>query len=179
MNALAVLQGIEDSALAIWMRYTNGAMPIVEALHVAAAVAVFGTVLIVDLRLLGVADVARTYARVSRDTLRLTWLAFGVAAITGALMFTTSPQVYFANAAFRWKALALLGAGLNMALFQLTTARGAAAWGTGTPLPRAARLAGLASLLLWAAVVLLGRWIGFTKGYDFTIPADVDLAFPG
>jgi hypothetical protein len=32
-------------------------------------------------------------------------------------------------------------------------------------------------LLLWAAVVLLGRWIGFTKGYDFTIPPGVDLGF--
>jgi len=25
---------------------------------------------------------------------------------------------------------------------------------------------------------LLGRWIGFTKGYDFAIPAGVELAFP-
>ena len=41
---------------------------------------------------------------------------------------------------------------------------------------RAARIAGLASLVLWAAVVLLGRWIGFTKGYDFTIPPGVDSA---
>jgi len=44
--------------------------------------------------------------------------------------------------------------------------------------PRAARIAGLLSLALWAAVVLLGRWIGFTKGYDFTIPPGVELEFP-
>jgi hypothetical protein len=176
MNVLALLERIQGSALAEWMRYTNGAMPIVEALHVAAAVAVFGTVLIVDLRLLGLADSSRAYARLSRETLRLTWLAFAVAAVTGVLMFATSAEVYFANVAFRWKTLALLGAGLNMAFFQLVTARGAA--GTEPP-PRAARAAGLTSLLLWAAVVLLGRWIGFTKGYDFTIPADIDFAFPG
>jgi hypothetical protein len=35
----------------------------------------------------------------------------------------------------------------------------------------------LVSLALWAAVVLLGRWIGFTKGYDFTIPPGVELEF--
>lgn len=179
MNASAILERIQASALAEWMRYTNGAMPIVEALHVAAAVAVFGTVLIVDLRLLGLADSSRAYARLSRETLPLTWLAFAVAAVTGVLMFATSAEVYFANAAFRWKTLALLGAGLNMAVFQLATARGAATWkNTETP-PLAARAAGLASLLLWAAVVLLGRWIGFTKGYDFTIPADIDFSFPG
>jgi hypothetical protein len=178
MNILTLLERIQGSALAEWMRYTNGAMPIVEALHVAAAVAVFGTVLIVDLRLLGLVDASRPYERLSRETLPLTWLAFAVAAVTGVLMFTTSAEVYFANTAFRWKTLALLGAGLNMALFQLVTARGAAAWNGNEPPPRAARAAGLSSLLLWAAVVLLGRWIGFTKGYDFTIPADLDLSFP-
>jgi hypothetical protein len=92
-------------------------------------------------------------------------------------MFTTSAHTYFGNAAFQLKALALLAAGLNMVVFQLLTARGIAAWDLGTP-PRAARIAGVLSLLLWAAVVLLGRWIGFTKGYDFTIPPGVDLGFP-
>jgi hypothetical protein len=77
----------------------------------------------------------------------------------------------FHNVAFRWKALALLGAGLNLAWFQLATARGAAGWNAHAAPPRAARAAGLASISLWAAVVLLGRWIGFTKGYDFTVPA--------
>ena len=69
-------------------------------------------------------------------------------------------------------------ASLNMALFQRLTARGVATWNTARP-PRAARVAGLVSVLLWAAVVLLGRWIGFTKGYDFAIPPSVELAFPG
>jgi hypothetical protein len=134
-------------------------------------------VLIVDLRLLALADSARALTRVSRETLPLTWVAFGLAVITGSLMFTTSAQTYFGNPAFQWKALALLAAGLNMAVFQSFTARGIAAWDLGKPTP-AARAAGLASIVLWAAVVLLGRWIGFTKGYDFTIPPGVELVFP-
>jgi hypothetical protein len=93
-------------------------------------------------------------------------------------MDTTRAQPSFDNAAFQGKALALLAAGLNMLLFQLLTARGVAAWDSGRP-PRAARIAGMASLLLWAAVVLLGRWIGFTKGYDFTIPPGVEVVLPG
>jgi Family of unknown function (DUF6644) len=177
MSTQSLLESIQNSALATWMRYTNPAMPVVEATHVLAAVLLFGTVLIVDLRLLGLADSQRAYVRVSRETLRLTWLAFVVSAITGSLMFTTSPQTYFYNAAFQLKALALLGAGLNMAVFQLLTARGAAAWHESAA-PRAARIAGLASLLLWTAVVLLGRWIGFTKGYDFSVPAGVEFVFP-
>jgi hypothetical protein len=179
MSVQSILASIEASALAEWMRYTSAAMPIVEATHVLAAVLVFGTVLIVDLRLLGALDSSRAFTRVSRETLPLTWLAFAISVITGSFMFTTGAQTYFGNTAFQLKALALLAAGLNMALFQLLTARGATVWNPGEPAPPAARVAGLLSVLLWAAVVLLGRWIGFTKGHDFTIPAGVELAFPG
>jgi Family of unknown function (DUF6644) len=179
MSTQSVLESIQGSALAEWMRYTNGAMPVIESTHVLSAVLLFGTVLVVDLRLLGLADASRAYARVGRETLRLTWLAFAVSVITGSLMFTTSPQTYFYNTAFQVKALALLAAGLNMAVFQLFAGRGAAAWNEAARPPRAARVAGLLSMLLWATVVLLGRWIGFTKGYDFTVPAGVELAFPG
>ena len=177
MSVHSILESIQGSALAEWMRDTNPAMQVVESAHVLAAVLVLGTVLIADLRLLGLADSRRAFSRVGTETLRLTWVAFGLAVVTGSLMFTTSAHTYFGNTAFQLKALALLAAGLNMALFQLLTARGIAAWDVGKP-PRAARVAGLLSLLLWAAVVLLGRWIGFTKGYDFTIPPGVELGFP-
>jgi uncharacterized protein DUF6644 len=177
MSVDSILASIQSSALAEWMRDTNPAMQVVESTHVLAAVTVLGTVLIADVRLLGLADSQRAFTRIGRETLPLTWAAFALAVVTGSLMFTTSAATYFANGAFQLKALALLGAGLNMALFQLFTARGVAAWDSRTP-PRAARVAGLVSLLLWAAVVLLGRWIGFTKGYDFTIPPGVELEFP-
>jgi hypothetical protein len=177
MSTQSILDVIQGSALAEWMR-TSGAAPVIEATHVMAAVLLFGTVLVVDVRLLGLADSSRAFTRISRETLPLTWFAFGVSAITGVLIFASSAHTYFWNTAFQMKTLALFGAGLNMTLFQLVTARSLAAWDRGMPAPRAARLAGLISVLLWAAVVLLGRWIGFTKGYDFTIPPGVDLGFP-
>jgi len=27
-------------------------------------------------------------------------------------------------------------------------------------------------------IIFLGRWIGFTKGYDFAVPQDVQFEFP-
>jgi hypothetical protein len=174
MSTESLLASIESSALAVWMRETLPAMQLVEATHVLAAVMLFGTVLIVDLKLLGLQDAQRSFARIGRETLPLTWMAFGVAVVTGALMFTTSAQTYFGNAAFQWKAAALAAAGANMAIFQLTAGGDEATWPAGHA-PRPVRLAGLLSLLLWAAVVLLGRWIGFTKGYDFAIPPGVEL----
>ena len=174
MNTQSILDAIQRSVAAEWMRSTSAGQ-MVEAMHVVAAVLLFGTVLVVDLRLLGLADAGRAFTRISRETLPLVWLAFVVSVITGSLMFAASAHTYFGNTAFRLKALALLGAGLNMLLFQLVTGRGLADWDHSRAAPRAARIAGLLSVVLWAAVVLLGRWIGFTKGYDFTIPPGVDL----
>jgi hypothetical protein len=177
MSTPTILTSLQASALGEWMR-TSGAAPVIESMHVLSAVLLFGTVLVVDLRLLGLTDASRAVTRIGRETLPLTWIAFGVSAVTGGLIFTSSAQTYFANTAFRFKAVALLGAGLNMALFHLVTARGVATWDERGPVPPAARAAGLVSMVLWAAVVLLGRWIGFTKGYDFTIPPGVELGFP-
>jgi hypothetical protein len=50
-------------------------------------------------------------------------------------------------------------------------------WDRGAVPPPAARTAAVVSIVLWLAVIVFGRWIGFTKGYDFTIPEDVQFEF--
>jgi hypothetical protein len=153
-------------------------MPVVESIHVLAVAMVFGTILVVDLRLLGFPNTQRAFTRVSDEMLRFTWLAFAVAVITGALMFAPNAITYYGNTAFRFKMLTLLGAGINMAIFQLLTVRGVAAWDQGQRTPAAGRAAAVLSILLWTTVIFLGRWIGFTKGYDFAVPEDVQFEFP-
>src|SRR5690606_41017237 len=108
---------------------------------------------------------------------RLTWAAFFVAVLTGALMFSANANTYFVNTAFRLKLLALLGAGINMAVFQGLTVRSVRHWDQGTRAPLAGRFAGAASILLWVTIIFLARWIGFTKGYDFDVPDDLSLDF--
>ena len=179
MAVPGILQSIEATGIAEWMRTSLKAMPVVESIHVLAAATVFGTIFIVDLRLLGIPGVSRPFTRVSDEMLRLTWVAFVIAAITGALMFAPNASTYFVNTAFRLKLLALLAAGVNMVVFQLVTYRGVGTWDDTLP-PRAARLAGVLSILLWVTVIFLGRWIGFTKGYNFEAappPADIDFEF--
>lgn len=175
MDPTSIVQTIESSAIAEWMRTSLKAMPIVEFVHVLAATTVFGTILIVDLRLLGFRDTRRPFTRISRELLRLTWAAFFVAVFTGALMFTPNASTYLENTAFGLKMLALLGAGVNMAIFQGITYRGVAAWNESAHTPHAARVAGAVSILIWITVIFLARWIGFTKGFHFGAPEDLDL----
>jgi hypothetical protein len=177
MDIASIIQSIQASGPAEWMRTSVKAMPIVEALHVLAAATVFGTIFIVDLRLLGLPNTRRSFTRVSHEMLRLTWLAFAVAVVAGLLMFAANANTYYENTAFRLKMLALLGAGVNMAIFQGITYRAVGTWDQNVSPPLAARLAGAFSILLWITVICLARWIGFTKGYNFAVPDDVNFQF--
>jgi hypothetical protein len=177
MSFPALIQAIHASAPAQWMRTSLAAMPVVEAIHVLAGAIVFGTILIVDLRLLGFPDTRRPVTRVCSEMLRLTWIAFAVSLIAGSLMFAANAPTYVGNTAFRLKMLALLGAGVNMALFHGITFRKVANWDQNVPVPLAAKIAGATSLLLWVAVIFCARWIGFTKGFDFNVPTNTHIDF--
>ena len=84
MSLLAFFQLLADSPWSIGLHESQYAYPIVESIHVLAAATVFGTILIVDLRLLGFPNTRRSFTRVSDEMLRLTWIAFAAAVITGA-----------------------------------------------------------------------------------------------
>src|SRR6266849_1735660 len=109
---------------------------------------------------------ARRFTEVAGETLRWTWAAFGLAVMTGALLFTTNPVFYFGNFEFRTKMSLLLLAGINMAVFEFHTVRTVALWDVGRSPPAAARLAGTLSLVLWLGVIIFGRLIGFAARED-------------
>ncbi len=179
MNAPSFIQSIHASAIGEWMRGSVQAMPWVNAAHVLCVTLVFGTILVVDLRLLGLLDRSRPVTRVAGEMLRLTWIAFAGAVLTGALFFSANATTYWFNTAFRFKMLAILLAGVNMAVFQLLTFRGVAAWDRNAPTPRAARVAAALSILIWISVIVLGRVIGFTKSFEVPVPENLDFDFSG
>jgi hypothetical protein len=142
--------------------------PLLESLHVVAVALVVGAILMIDLRLLGVA--ARSYAvsALSRDLLRWSWLGFAMATVTGIGLFITRAYYYVGNPAFQAKLVLLLLAGVNIAVFHFVVARDQTTWdqaqSNAAATPLKAKLAGLASLLLWSGVVLAGRWTGHISG---------------
>jgi len=181
MDVPAIVKVIEASAPGEWMRMSLKSMPVVEAIHVLTAAVVFGTILIVDLRLLGFPNTRRAITRIEHELLRYTWGAFIISVITGILMFAANATTYYGNTAFRLKMLALLVAGANMAVFELVTKRNVASWDKDTAPASAARFAGAASIVIWTAVIVIARWIAWTKGYSAgeSIPDNVNFDFSG
>jgi hypothetical protein len=173
----AIFEFMQNSALSEYLRTSLKAMPIVEAVHVMAIATVFGTIALVDLRLLGFTDVRRSFSRLHHELLHWTWAAFGIAVVTGVLLLIVNAVTYHRNTAFWLKMITMALAGINMLVFEFVTARSVASWDKGVMPPAAARAAGALSIILWVGVIVFGRWIGFTKGYDFSIPEDVQLDF--
>lgn len=165
MNSPAFIEYLGQTALAQSIQYSPTAFPWIESAHVLALAIVVGSILIVDLRLLGYPG-HRTGARqLIRDLLPFTWVAFLAAVITGGLLFISNAAMYWQSTFFLIK-LGLLGlAGLNMAVFHLTAYRTISEWDESLPPPARARMAGITSLALWVVIIFLGRWIGFSAPF--------------
>jgi hypothetical protein len=92
-------------------------------------------------------------------------------------MFAANATTYYGNTAFRLKMLALLLAGVNMAVFELVTKRDVSSWDKDVRPAPGARFAGAASITIWLAVLFIARWIAWTKGYNYAIPDNVNFDF--
>jgi hypothetical protein len=162
MTIADILASLESSHVASRIRDSLYLFPLIESFHVFGLTMVFGTIAIIDLRLLGIASTRRPFTRVASDILKWTWAAFGLTVSTGLLMFSTNAAVYYHNSFFRTKMALLALAGINMLVFELTAARTVHRWDKHPSAPRAGRAAAAVSLLLWIIIIFLGRWTGFT-----------------
>ena len=170
MDVAALLKAIESTSLAGWIRGSLYAFPLIESFHVIGLTLVFGTIAIVDLRLLGLASIHRPFSKVA-EVVRWTWAAFGLTILSGSLMFITNASVYFSNVQFRWKMLLIGLSGLNVLVFELTCGRNRDRWDKDQAAPPLGKLAAILSLTLWISVIFLGRWVGFTNTGRSAAPA--------
>lgn len=134
--------------------------PFFESIHVLTSTFLVGSILMVDLRLLGLAARSHPVSRIIREIVPWTWGAFAFSTLAGLGMFITQANRYVDNRAFQVKAVLLLLVGINMAVFHLRTVRSITRWDTAATTSTAARFAGLSSLLLWVGIILSSRWIG-------------------
>jgi len=162
VNIAAFLKALEATGLATKIRDSLFIFPLLEATHVIGLALVFGTIAIIDLRLIGLASSQRSFKRMYSDILKWTWAAFVLTGLTGALMFITNATVYYHNFYFRTKMLLLVLAGINMGVFELTLGRRVDSWDKDPSAPPLGRVVGVLSIALWIAVIFMGRLIGFT-----------------
>lgn len=134
-------------------------------LHFMGLALLIGTIGLLDLRMLGF---AKQLPVASLHRLAPWGLAgFGVNLLTGVLAFIGMPAYYTYNIAFWLKIWTLVLLGVNALAFYLTDAfRSVKGVGPGEDAPLLAKVIAGSSLLLWIAVIALGRYI---QSYPNTI----------
>ena len=156
-----LMHWVETTPVAIFVSQSTYGFSAIDMFHIAAIAVVFGTIAILDLRLIGVAFTDFSVTDLSRQLLPWTWAAFAIAAVTGVLMFTGQAAKYAGNFAFLTKLALMAIAGLNVLVFHFITYRGVAKWDSGAPVPWAAKFAGALSIAIWVAVAAYGRFTAF------------------
>lgn len=129
------------------------AFPLTECFHITSFALSIGTIVLVDLKLLGLAMKRQTSAQLLKDTSLWTLAGLIIVIVSGLLIFSSDPVHYYYNYAFRFKVTMLLAA----IIFNYTIHRKVALAGS----PGAGKAVGAVSLLMWISVVYGGLWIAF------------------
>ena len=154
------LHSIESSALGRFMREALWAYPIAETLHIIGIAALFGSLLVVELRLLGL---GRRISVTSLARLALPWSVAGfvLAAAMGLCMFSAHAAEFIGQPIFMLKMGLILAAGINAAIFHSGPFVVVARWNTEVPPPPSARAAAALSIVLWTSVIVCGRMLAY------------------
>jgi hypothetical protein len=134
---------------------------LLEGTHLLGLILFVGTILVVDLRLMGVVF-RRTRVSVISDTvLPLTVFGFAFVVVTGLALLFAKPLLYYHSIWFRLKMILLTLALINILVFHSRFQKSQGAWDAELVPPGKVRAAAAISLLAWVAVITCGRFIAY------------------
>ena len=155
-----------------WLQHTHFAtaiaesdwlFPLIEGSHILALPLSVGMVVIIDLRLLGIAFCGGPGANFVRSLMRWSTIGFVVMFLTGGLLLITQAGKAYGNSFFRAKLVFLLLLGINAAAYQKLFYPRMAEWDSAGGAPAGAKFCAAFSLVLWVGVIVCGR----TMAYQF------------
>ncbi len=135
--------------------------PWIESTHVLTLMLFAGTLIVVDLRLLGVAFKDVPVSEMTQRMLPWTVAGFVIMVITGVLLFYAIPVRTYQSLWFRIKVVFLVIAGLNAWWMHRKIMANQAEWDTAPRPPASARRSAALSLTSWAVVIDPGRFIAY------------------
>jgi len=128
--------------------------PTLEVIHIVGFAVLVGTIALVDFRLLNLGMRRQKVAELASDLAPWTLIGLTMVLLSGPLMFSSDPDMYYLNRSFQVKMVLLLLA----IVFQYTIHRKATK-SEGQPFRQ--KLVACVSMALWTGVVFGGIFIGF------------------
>jgi hypothetical protein len=148
------------------------AIPTVQSIHIVGIAMVMGSVLMIDLRILGWAGTDQTL----RETARRfgPWLtgSLWVLLVTGVLMVIAEPVRELVTFSF-WVKMALVAIGtLLAAAFRITLRRHEQRWEHAVVHRRSIKALAILTFVMWACIIVLGRLIAYDHVWGAWSPAE-------
>jgi len=153
----AIISWMQNSDIGTGIRESIWLFPVVEATHVLTLALSVGVLIWFDLRLMGWGMKHQPISQVHKQVMPYAFVGFLIMFITGVLLFWSEAQKCYLSGFFRAKVLFLVLAGLNAGIFELSTKKTIEDWDKYPIPPPKARMAGLVSIISWAAVIIAGR----------------------
>jgi hypothetical protein len=143
------LVALEGFWLAQAMKYSTWLYPTVETVHIWGVGMLFGSVVLMDLRVLGLGK-ALDYSALSRLGIAVSLLGFSLAVLTGSMLFITHAADLIASRLFILKMSLIFLLITNAVLLRMRVVINAAT-----------KAQAVISLVGWASVIGLGRWLAY------------------
>ena len=158
-----LLTGSRASEAAVYLLGNiPGLPPISQALHIMGIAVVMGSIVMVDLKFLGLAVPSQNVSEMIRRLLPWTWCALSLNLVTGLLFVVARPGRYFFNPVFGIKFGLLVPAVILAFIVHRLNTRERGYWERSSGRVISARVIAVVSLALWGGVVLAGRWIAYS-----------------
>jgi hypothetical protein len=163
------LAGSSAHAFALYLlNHVPGFPPIVQTVHLLSVSAIMGSVVLIDLRMLGLALPSQNAPELVRRLMPWTWWALPCLAMSGLVFILARPNRYMLNPVFGLKFAMLVPAVILGVVFQRGSAKDAHFWEHSRRRRAAAKTIACVSLILWIGVAMAGRWIAYV---DYLFPA--------
>ncbi len=151
---------IEGLAIAKAMRENLWLYPAVEIVHIVGFAILVGSVVMFDLRVLGISRRISVRA-LARHVLPWSLAALVLIVPTGLMMFSAHADDFISNRAFLVKMGLLLAAGINAAIFHTGPYQSVAKWDTDAGAPIWARVSVALSIAIWVGIIACGRLLAY------------------
>jgi len=151
---------LEATPLSLIIQNLLWVIPTVQTVHILAIAVVISSVGMIVLRIFGRSDPDSPLTYTAKRFVPWIWAALGVLVLSGSIMVIGEPVRSLPNPAFQLKMGMLLAAIGITFVFQTAVGRMATDV-TPVKLHWGVRFVAIATLCLWLAIIIAGRWIAY------------------
>ena len=153
-------EGLEHASWVMTIAETGWLYAAISVTHYFTLFVLVGTIILVDLRILGVAARSQSVTQVAETLFPWTWTALALALLSGFLMFVTDGGDYYPDRVFRVKMTVILLALITAIIVQ----RNFRKWDQAPAMSTGAKLVAFVSIVLWIGSILAGVEIAAISG---------------